>query len=160
MTTTGNYRVIQFRPGEVAGALDARATEDSISPDLVAKRDLSRYYALLERELRGLRLSVPEASLIVDALNGTILNEDTYHLAGYQVADAFQVSALGDKWFPGDPDAARSFFDHLPTMTASQWLAIGDACERFWQRVGAGERADTHTLLRAVGLVRNDEPAQ
>jgi hypothetical protein len=141
---------IQFRPGQLAGQVERRAgrAPDAGSANEVARRDLGRYYVLLERELRTVELGEAEASLITDALNGTMMDAGSWTLLWAEIDDACLLDRLHEKW---DVDGGR-LVAKIRAMTPGQTLALVDAVERFWQ---PGQVEDTGAQLRAVGLVRD-----
>lgn len=139
--------LIQFRPGPLLPKLEQRARNSS-SPDLVAKRDLDRYYETLRRELARLSLSRGEACLICDAANGLALLDaySPFYLPA-EVADAISLNQLDQKW---DVDG-EVLMGKLARMTPTQILALCDATEQFWARY----EDDTDVVLREIGLVRD-----
>jgi hypothetical protein len=142
---------VQFRAGDgLAEQLAARA-DRAVSLGLVAKRDLARYYALLERELTRIRLSEPEASLIVDAYNGTFWEPHTAPLLWADIDDAIRYDGLDQKWGVDGAD----LFARLRALAPFALLALVDAAERYWVAAGAGDQRSNADLLRAVGLVRS-----
>lgn len=143
---------VQFRPGDLASALDAR-TDAGLNRNEVARRDLARYYAALAFELRGIVLSEAEAALVCDACNGVLHDEQTAGWIAEGVADAIVLDGLADKWgIDGDDLIAR-----LRSLRHTQRLAIVDAVERYWVLTERGETmADD---LRAVGLIRAPQTA-
>jgi hypothetical protein len=139
--------LVQFRPGKpLAELLATRATRDpGRSPGVVAKRDLLRYYLLLEIGLDGLGLTEAEACLICDALNGTWLEDPTIRLSWAEVADACRLDHLDEKWaVDGDALVAK-----LRALSLLQQYALADAVERFWQT----PELPTDEGLRRVGLL-------
>lgn len=138
--------LIQFRPGPMTGALTERAGGSSI--DLIAKRDLARYYELLRRELARISLTRDEACLICDAMNGTALLESfsPFYLP-MELGDAISLNHLDDKWKVD----AEVLLGKVARWTPAQLLAVGDATERFWSR----SDEDTDLVLESVGLVRS-----
>lgn len=96
-----------------------------------------------------------EASLLVDTLKGTMIDENTYPLLGYEIADAIHYERLVATWAP-NAEAGQAFIDRLPTVQPGQWLALGDAAERFWHATHADPTASIATLLRRVGLVETN----
>lgn len=99
-------------------------------------RDLSRYYALLQRTLRSVDLTSGEAHLICDALNGCWMREvggighpSAKSVLELEVSDAMRLNGLAEKWevSPG-PLMAK-----LTIMSELQAVAVLDAVERFWQ---------------------------
>jgi hypothetical protein len=137
---------IGFRPGPLASALEARG--DNLAE--VVRRDLGRYYQLLERELRWVRLSEGEASLLCDALNGSLIDDPQVLEA--EIADACDLDGLHAKWAI-DRDALLA---SLRSWTYAQRVAVLDAVERYWRGPYQLPRAEG---LRAVGLVRDERRA-
>lgn len=134
--TTRQGPPIQFRDVEIERELAARGD----NPNLVAKRDLERYYALLRQSLPTFSRS--EASLIVDALNGTLIEPHTARLLWAAIDDAL-YDGLAEKWgVDGLALVAR-----LRRLTPFEALAVVDAAERYWRD---HEAADA---LERVGLV-------
>jgi hypothetical protein len=141
-------RPIQFRAGELSDDLLERA-EEGRPPSWVAQRDLERYYQLL-------KLSLPtfgegEASLIVDALNGSLIFPYSAQVVWAEVADAIQMDGLDEKWKVD----GKALVERLRALTAFEQLAIADAAERFWS--GPYRSADLAQSLREVGLVRDKD---
>lgn len=144
--------LISFRPGEIKDDLIARTrggTEDATGKWLsqIAQRDLERYYYLLRVSLPT--FTVNEAQLICDVMNGTITEPHTASLLWANVADALE-DGYAEKWsVDGDALVKR-----LRALTPFEQLAVADAVERFWRRVGAGIDETNEERVRAVGLVR------
>ena len=132
-------------PVETRGLAGVTATRSE-----VAQRDLARYYALLERELTRIRLSEPEASLIVDAYNGTFWEPHTAPLLWADIDDAIRYDGLDQKWGVDGADLVA----RLRALAPFALLALVDAAERYWVAAGAGDQRSNADLLRAVGLVR------
>ena len=132
---------IQFRAGGIEPELTARAG-GAESPSLVARRDLERYYYLLRRALPT--FTEPEASLIVDACNGWLIEPHTAPLLWAEVDDAIRMDGLAEKW---GVDGA-SLVARLRALTPFESLAVADAAERF--RLAPNDDGQ----LRRVGLVR------
>lgn len=156
-------RPIQFRAGEVEQDLRKRTTLPPEGPagqlpeaseaarlSETARRDLQRYYVLLSTALARLFLSVEEASLICDALNGTWHQAETMSLAWASVSDAIEMGHLDEKW---QVDGA-ALVEKLRRLSTGETFALVDAVERFWTGPyhQEGPIADQ---LRTVGLVRN-----
>ncbi len=92
-------------------------------------RDLERYYVLLSRALKSVPLTVTEASLIVDVLNGTIIDGNTACFLWAEVQDGINLEKLDKKWnIDGD-----SFVQRLRELNDFQAMALIDAAEIFWQ---------------------------
>jgi hypothetical protein len=66
--------VISFKDTSLEAVLDKRSDKNE-SPSLVAKRDLARYYWLLDHEQNNYSLTNAQFGLICDALNGTWFSE-------------------------------------------------------------------------------------
>lgn len=123
------------------------------STNMVARRDLGRYYRLLADELRSVNLTEAEASLICYALNGPHLM-DVGSLRGLsaltvlrvEVSDAITLNAYDLKWGVNGGELAAK----LDALTPGQAMAIIDAVERFW--------ADCATAtVHSVGLTKGGE---
>mgnify|MGYP005836664335 CR=1 FL=1 len=147
MATGTGTRMVQFRAGDLLPEIEARAGRLSIG--LTARRDLERYYALLDAELARLELSEAEAGLVMDALNGTLFEPHGLGQLWAEVAVAIHYGDLGTKH--GVDTAA--LIDKLRSLTPGQAAAMVDAAARFWQSPNP-----TGEALRRVGLVR--EPAE
>jgi hypothetical protein len=133
---------IAFRASDLAGPLAARAGE-ALSAPRVAKRDLARYYALLDRELTRLRLSREDAVALVAVTRGWESSAETDPRGLlHELADA-------------DPDEVAVPADLIPRLTAAgqaSLLAVLDACERYWREPSRAD--DPIGALARVGLTR------
>jgi hypothetical protein len=134
----------QIRFGPLAGAIEARTDG---APAATVRRDLERYYALLSLALASVELSTAEASLIVDALNGTAISLTTAQMLAAEIEDALE-DGLAEKW--GVDGAA--LVATIGAWTLAQRMAVLDACERFW--ISGSRVAVMADRLAAVGLVR------
>lgn len=143
MAHPNEYPRAQFVVGELAPELSARQRGEE-APGSVAKRDLARYYALLTRSLPA--FSEAEASLLVDACNGWLIEPHTAQLLWAEVADAISLDSLDRKWDVDGP----ALVERLRRLTPFEALAACDAIERFWR----GDYSDTAAGLARVGLVR------
>lgn len=95
---------------------------------VVVNRDLERLYTLYQRALRRASLTVDEACLIVDALNGSLYDARTAGLLPAGVRDAIQLDGLAEKWGV-DGDA---LVQKLSALDEFSCMAIIDAAERVW----------------------------
>lgn len=95
----------------------------------VINRDLDRLYTLYKRALREVPLTVAEAWLIVDTLNGTIMDANSARMLWASVEDAVKLDGLDKKW---DVDG-QALIEKLRKLNDIQALALVDAAERFWQ---------------------------
>jgi hypothetical protein len=131
--------VVQFKPGALIDEISARGV-----PNQICKRDLARYYALLDRSLRKVHLTEAEALLICDALNSRRFDEHSCEHVRMCIRETMRFDELDKKWGVD----VESFNAKLEEMTSSRLLALVDAAERFWRNPTPREAA-----LRRVGLV-------
>jgi hypothetical protein len=150
MTATKRPQV-NFRPqDDLLDALGARAesyeqgTATGLAP--VAERDLGRYYALLERDLRAVDLTEREALALADNHTGTLW-EAWSATPAMLAANVEDDPDLGARW---SLDQA-ALIAKLRALTPGQALAVIDAVERAWRR----DEPDMAGRLRAAGLVRD-----
>jgi len=135
---------IQFRPGKLREHLGARAS--GLSADLVAKRDLERYYVLVGQPPR---FSPGEACLLADAMNGVHEEPWSINIFWAGVQDAIERERLDQKWkVDGAELVAR-----LRALSAGEKCAVVDAVERAWAIWRREPDADTQETLKAVGLI-------
>ena len=129
---------------ETAKEVDARAGEEGTRSGVV-DRDLARLYALYRRELARTPLSVDEACLLVDVLNGIWMREplSVWNL-WTEVADACTLEHLDQKWGVDGP----AFVQRLQELRDSQLLALVDAAERFW--AGPYSKGDVRETVKQV----------
>jgi hypothetical protein len=142
---------VQFRPGPLLGALVERAdapNNDAISD--VSRRDLTRYYELLSYALLTVDMSEGEAGLIVDAMNGTIMEPISVaaQMLHYSIDDSLE-DGLAEKWEVDGP----ALVGKLQRMSLLQRAAVCDAVERFW--ANAYHVDNIRARLVRVGLVKH-----
>lgn len=140
---------IQFKPGPLREELESREHFPVGGANMVARRDLTRYYALLRDSIREVELTPGEAAYICDCLNGTIFGEHFYSLVWAEVADA-EEDGLGEKWGVD----AKALADRLRGASLGCRMAIVDAAERAWAVWGEDPTADLEETLRLVGLLQ------
>lgn len=92
-------------------------------------RDLERLYALYRRAIREVPLTLAEACLIVDALNGSILDANTAQLLWANIEDAIKLDGLAAKWEVDGP----VLVEKLRSLNTFHCMALADAVERFWE---------------------------
>ncbi|MEW8957836.1 MAG: hypothetical protein AB2448_01800 [Moorella sp. (in: firmicutes)] len=102
----------------------------------IISRDLERLYTLYRRALAQVTLSVEEACLIVDALNGAKFEADTARLLWAEIEDACNLDHLDEKWQVD----GQALVQKLRELNEIQALALVDAAERFWEASDVGER--------------------
>lgn len=151
---------ISFRPGflapEIAKRTDGEARGGSGGD--VARRDLTRYYTVLNAELARSNLTDREAMFLVDLLNGTLIDETSYRFLFHEAEDAIQLDGLDGKW---EIDGEQ-LVEKLKQASPATLMAIVDAVERFWTlvsdtRTAEGAGQDNLDLLRKVGLIRTSK---
>jgi hypothetical protein len=134
---------VSFRPDPaLAAQLGARAGDGS--RNLVAARDLARYYALLAFSRRRLARLFDEYArrAIVAALGSTFIDESIIPLLGHEIADALVNDDTGE--FAGVDVPA--ILDALKQLTPADLYALGDAVARYQARP-AGARPDPCALF-------------
>ncbi len=94
----------------------------------IINRDLERLYTLYKRNLPTLTL--PEASLICDVLNGTIMDANSAPLIYAEVEDGCRLNGLDEKWGAD----GTALVAKLHALSDVQCLALVDAAEKFWEK--------------------------
>lgn len=143
---TTSPKPVIFRSAEIERELDTRA--GSAERNSTARRDLERYYAVLRAELAAARLTLPEASLIMDALNGTRMDHVSYRLLWAEIVEAMEDADLAGKWGV----SAEALTERLRALTPAQSMAIVDAIERAWAAVARGDARPPGEILADTGL--------
>lgn len=113
---------VEFRPGQLAGALACRGDNHNE----IARRDLERYYNAIEDALREVQLSRNEWMFLRDLLNSTYIDSDLATHLWLEVQDA--DDAIAQQWGIDRDDLAG----RIQTMPLFARLAICDAVERWW----------------------------
>jgi hypothetical protein len=113
---------VNLQPATIA-KLDERGSRSS-----VINRDLDRLYTLYSRALRRIGLTIDEACLIVDVLNGTIRDTRSALMFSFGVKDAIELDGLDEKW---NVDG-RALIEKLSTLDEISCMAVVDAAERYW----------------------------
>lgn len=96
---------------------------------VVINRDLERLYTLYRRAIREVSLTLAEAQLIIDALNGSLFDAQSAPMLWANIEDACNLDGLDDKWHVDGP----ALVGKLRGLNALQCMAIADAAERFWE---------------------------
>ncbi|MDA8212144.1 MAG: hypothetical protein M0021_09745 [Clostridia bacterium] len=117
------------------------------SRSTVISRDLERLYTLYRRALAEVKLTIDEACLIVDALNGSLMDANTARLLWANIADAVSMDGLDEKWSVDGP----ALVEKLRGLSDIQALAVVDAAERFWQ--GPYRETDIYEAVEECFLV-------
>lgn len=127
-------------PENLTSELAAREGERST----ILARSLGRYFEILRRELRTLNLSRGEIGMILDVLNGTLFAEPfSIQLLDAEIEDAL-VDGYAEKWEIDGPALATK----LRNASFAQKVAVVDAAERWWNRVGQGDQPDVAEALK------------
>ncbi len=111
----------------------------------IIARDLDRLYTLYRRAIREVPLTEKEACLIVDSLNGTVLDANTAQLLWANIEDSVKLEGLADKWEVDGPVLVEKF----KGLSAFQAMALADAAERFWEMADGG-KMDVEKGVRKV----------
>ena len=133
------YPNVNFRAGE---HLNTMLSDRDENINAVAKRDLERYYNVLQAHLPT--FSMNEALFLCDALNGVRCSPDTLRV-NLLASDEF-VSA--EKW---DVDGT-SFLERIKSLSYVESLAVIDAVERVWN--APEYSVDLKKRVVLVGLVK------
>jgi hypothetical protein len=127
---------------DVLTALDTRGEERST----VISRDLERYYDACTQARKRLKelLSPGEIALILDTTNGTLFSEPlSIRLLWASVSDAISLEGLDKKWKVDGETLVAKVKGLDPFLT----IALVDACERWWHRIGRGEQPEPVAAL-------------
>lgn len=118
------YTRIQFVLSELEGPISARTAEGG-SLSLTAKRDLERYYYLMQR-MQPL-LTEKERAFFRDMLRGVVLDvPDQARLL------PLDIQETGDEVF-GDHGLSPEHMHDLATkLTLAECVALYDDAERYW----------------------------
>lgn len=114
----------------------------------VAQRDLGRYYDALALALGQVDLTTGEAMLIIDALNGTLIEVTTAQMLHYEIADSMG-DGLAQKWGID----GKGLVEKVRSWSLLQRLAVVDAVERWWG--DAYHVNDGDARLLRVGLIKS-----
>lgn len=150
----GNKRIAFRAPEALRSEVEAR--QDALSAALdssgdaplgsTARRDLERYYAVIRDELKRLQLTQREVLLILDAMNGVIVDPAEMYRSTIllDVADHIRLNAADEKWdIDGD-----GLIRKLEALSPGTLMALVDLAERFWAR--SEEAADA--VLKDLGV--------
>jgi hypothetical protein len=140
--------VVAFRAGDLLFPLTERSSQDR-TLSATARRDLERYYALLQRELPSLALK--EASLLVEVVKGFTVTPETATFLWASVENAFKAYVA-----PEHAQTAKRLSTFLSKLSYAQCLALLDACERYWGRVADDRPESRSDRLLLVGLVTGE----
>ena len=137
------------------GVLGSRLLGRDEKPSVIAKRDLQRYYELLDECVARLDLSEQEAGMLTEAAAGVRelgepARSQVHRYLWAEVSDAIRERDLAERWNVKDPQA---LVERIRELGPAEQRALVDALERVWS---ADPAEDVDVLLRRVGLVRGD----
>lgn len=123
---------------DVLGEIDRRGYMGGRNRSAVIGRDLARLYELYRLALKTeINLTPSEGALILDSLNGTILDARMSAMLWAQIEDNVFLDGLAGKWEVDGP----ALIEKLRSLTRLQALALVDMAERFWAGVSSDELA-------------------
>jgi hypothetical protein len=119
---------------------------------IVINRDLERLYTMYRRAIREVPLTLAEARLIVDALNGSLFDANTAPMLWASIEDAIKLDGLAEKWGVDGP----ALVEKLRGLSAFHCMALVDAAERFWSMSADGRDLDK-TIKFLFNIVGDSE---
>jgi len=125
MPDPNDYPTIQFNATALMNEIRARESQ-SRSEHQTARRDLTRYYKVLEEERPA--FTHEQASLLCVLLNGVMLEPLDHAAQGLQIEIQDAPDQLFEKW---DVDRGR-LEKRVANLSFAEALATIDAVERFW----------------------------
>jgi len=146
MADPNDYPTIQFNATALIDEIRARESR-SRSEHQTARRDLTRYYKMLEEERPA--FTHEQASLLCDLLNGVMLEPLDHAPQGLQIEIQDAPGQLFEKW---DVDRGR-LEKRVADLSFAEALATIDAVERFW--ASDGEKSVTEVGLCGDETMRN-----
>lgn len=146
---------IRFRAGQLTDGFNDRtkdpritATDYSSTMSMIARRDLSRYWALVGEELATFSLTEHEALALCDVVKVVpVLDASTIRLFWAMVERTLQKHDIAGKWSVSE----RTLISKLKALSPGQAYALVDALERYW--VVCDNVATPRAALQAVGLL-------
>lgn len=126
--------------------IQLRKNNDLSSEHQVAKRDLERYYNIMNRALKEISLTENEAMAIVDSLNGTMIDSFSIGLIWANLEDAISLEGLDSKWGID----GQALVEKMKNASIGYLTALADAIERWWATPGELSNAEK---LKAVKLI-------
>lgn len=142
---------IQFRPGNLMAELLNRTGEFD-SPDLIARRDLGRYYSLIRRSVP--KFTHEDVEILTMACEfWTVTDADQARHIWAEVEIWLEESApqsgYSDEWI----NDHRGLVDRLKELEPVESMAVSDAIERariYWLEGGTDAAEDVY---KKVGLM-------
>lgn len=134
---------VSFRAGELSPAIRERGD----NPHLVARRDLARYYAMLQRGADTAPYTVAEAKALVEGIHNWRVDPASLHLLWAHIADVARRSSGYRQRHSAE--TITNLIDRLRVACCDVIAAAVDASERYWQLPDTTPDEDR---LRAVGF--------
>jgi len=160
----GNEHVehIRFRPGDLLEPILQRVDpayrdRTNAGASATARRDLSRYYALLRVALASVDLTEAEARFLVATYNGTATTvfDDEGFLQLLAIMPTEIADALRDPPIDLDGIDPLALHTKVAAWSLAQRAAVLDAIERCWNAVTRGDAdGDLDAIMRTVGLIK------
>ena len=148
-TMTERPAPIQLRPDDsLAAALAARAHDTS--RNLIAARDLGRYYTLLDFSRRRLARLFDESQrlAIIVALGSTFVDDSLAPFLGHEIAEALTHNDPELEMHLDSLDAdVPAMLDTLKELTPADLYALADAVERHQAAIRRGEQPNARRLF-------------
>lgn len=138
-------------PEHVIAAIDYRGEADGTNRASAIWRTLARYLELVNRSKAELakQFSDTECALIIDATNGTMLNDTmSIQLLPYGVADAIEIDGLDSKW---NVDG-QALMEKLNATSYADRMAIADAIIIWWHRHKENENPKAVELFQKIAI--------
>lgn len=144
-----DLETVTFIPGDLSRPLGIRMTDLDQSPGDVARRDLARYYRLLDLELARFALKSADILTLVISLQPPVLGTRADEFVWGLRDDAIDLDDLARSL----GKAGAPLVKRLRRLPTARMLALLDAIERVEPSVGfiGAWRAS----LRRVGLIRD-----
>lgn len=133
-------------PDDITAEIEKRKSIPRDNMNAAILEMLERYTYMLQRSLPVLRetFSEKEMSLIADSCNGTMFQAWSVPLLYANIEDSIKLDGLDEKW--GIDGVA--LLSGLRGLDLAATFALVDAVERFWTRVGNGEKPDLADILK------------
>lgn len=110
----------------------------------IINRDLTRLYTLYRHALANVQLTVDEACLLVDALNGVQMEATTAQLLWTKIENACHLKRLDQKWKVD----RKTLVQKLRSLSETESLALIDAVERLWVAVEKKKENDIREMVK------------
>lgn len=138
---------IVFRAGgNLLKSIQNRIDNEFTSEHQIVRRDIERYYTLIQYALREIELTEKEAMFIIDSTNGTMFEPFTIRLLWANLEDSILIDNLHINY---DIDATK-LVEKIKNASVGYQFALCDAIERWWKIEGDISNIEK---LKQVGLL-------